>query len=112
RVGQVRARIASKTQESLSDMTAITQEALSVSGVLLAKSFNRQRAETERYADENRNQIALQVRLQMSGQWFFALVNIFLSAVPAIVYLVAGLLLTGGAPEGITAGTIVAFTTV
>ena len=43
RVGQVRARIATKTQESLSDMTAITQETLSVSGILLAKSFNRQR---------------------------------------------------------------------
>src|SRR6185312_6766351 len=33
RVGQVRARIATKTQESLSDMTAITQETLSVSGI-------------------------------------------------------------------------------
>ncbi|MGO3885315.1 MAG: ABC transporter transmembrane domain-containing protein, partial [Mycetocola sp.] len=34
RVGRVRARIATRTQESLSEMTAITQEALSVSGVL------------------------------------------------------------------------------
>ncbi|MET1044667.1 MAG: ABC transporter ATP-binding protein [Microbacteriaceae bacterium] len=111
RVGQVRARIAGKTQESLSDMTAITQETLSVSGILLSKSFNRQQAETARYADENQNQIGLQVRLQMSGQWFFAMVNIFLSAVPAIVYLVAGYLIVGGV-TGITAGTIVAFTTV
>ncbi|MGL3200288.1 MULTISPECIES: ABC transporter transmembrane domain-containing protein, partial [Curtobacterium] len=62
RVGQVRARIAAQTQESLSDMTAITQEALSVSGILLAKSFNQQRSETQRYGDENRNQIRLQVR--------------------------------------------------
>ena len=31
-----------RTQESLSDMTAITEESLSVSGVLLAKVFNRQ----------------------------------------------------------------------
>ncbi|WP_224760607.1 ABC transporter ATP-binding protein [Salinibacterium sp. ZJ450] len=111
RVGQVRARIAGKTQESLSDMTAITQETLSVSGILLSRSFNRQQAETARYADENQNQIGLQVRLQMSGQWFFAMVNIFLSAIPAIVYLVAGYLIVGGV-TGITAGTIVAFTTV
>jgi ATP-binding cassette subfamily B protein len=111
RVGQVRARIATKTQESLSDMTAITQETLSVSGILLSKSFTRQKTEIARYADENANQIHLQVSQQMSGQWFFAMVSIFLSSIPAIVYLVAGVLLAGGTVD-ITAGTIVAFTTV
>ncbi|RFA18759.1 ABC transporter ATP-binding protein [Subtercola boreus] len=111
RVGQVRARIATKTQESLSDMTAITQETLSVSGILLAKSFNQQQTEIGRYSAENDNQVDLQVRQQMSGQWFFAMVSIFLSSIPAIVYLVAGFLLGNGA-SGITAGTIVAFTTV
>lgn len=110
RVGQVRARIATKTQESLSDMTAITQEALSVSGILLAKSFNQQQAETGRYESENRNQIRLQVSQQMSGQWFFATVNIFLSIIPAVIYIVAAYLITGGVD--VTAGTIVAFTTV
>ncbi|TQL54819.1 ATP-binding cassette subfamily B protein [Subtercola boreus] len=111
RVGQVRARIATKTQESLSDMTAITQETLSVSGILLAKSFNQQQAEIGRYSAENDNQVFLQVRQQMSGQWFFAMVSIFLSSIPAIVYLAAGFLLGNGATD-ITAGTIVAFTTV
>ncbi|QTX06270.1 ABC transporter ATP-binding protein [Agromyces archimandritae] len=111
RVGQVRARIAAKTQESLSEMTAITQETLSVSGILLSKSFSRQQSEIDRYADENRNQIRLQVKQQMTGQWFFAMVNIFLSSIPAIVYLLSGWLITGGATD-VTAGTIVAFTTV
>ncbi|WP_307045062.1 ABC transporter ATP-binding protein [Agromyces ramosus] len=111
RVGQVRARIAGKTQESLSEMTAITQETLSVSGILLSKSFTRQRSEIERYADENQNQIRLQVSQQMTGQWFFAMVNIFMSSIPAIVYLVAGWLIAGGVAD-VTAGTIVAFTTV
>ncbi len=110
RVGQVRARIATRTQESLSEMSAITQESLSVSGILLAKSFGRQQAELARYAGENRNQIALQVRQTMSGQWFFALVNVFLSVVPAVVYLVAAALILRHVP--VTAGTIVAFTTV
>jgi len=110
RVGQVRARIATKTQESLSEMTAITQETLSVSGILLAKSFNQQQAEIDRYSGENRNQIALQVRQQMSGQWFFAMVNIFLSIIPAVVYLAAAWLIVRDIP--VTAGTIVAFTTV
>ncbi len=110
RVGQVRARIATKTQESLSDMSAITQEALSVSGILLAKSFNQQPAEIARYEAENKNQIALQVRQQMSGQWFFAMVGIFLSIIPAVIYLVAAWLITHNVP--VTAGTVVAFTTV
>lgn len=110
RVGQVRARIATKTQESLSELTAITQETLSVSGILLAKSFNQQPAEVARYQAENDNQVTLQVRLQMSGQWFFAMVQIFLAIIPAIIYLCAALLILGEVP--VTAGTIVAFTTV
>ena len=110
KVGQVRARIATKTQESLSDMTAITQESLSVSGILLAKSFGQQQSEVGRYTAENENQVGLQVSLQMSGQWFFAMVSIFLSIIPAVVYVVAAWLITGGVD--VTAGTIVAFTTV
>jgi ATP-binding cassette subfamily B protein len=110
RVGQVRARIATKTQESLSEMTAITQETLSVSGILLAKSFNQQKAEIGRYSDENDNQVRLQVQQQMSGQWFFAIVSVFLSIIPAVIYLVAAWLIFHDVP--VTAGTIVAFTTV
>ena len=106
RVGQVRARIAGKTQESLSDMSAITQESLSVSGILLAKSFFGQAGEIERYRSENEVQRRLQVQLQMSGQWFFAIVNVFLS----VIYLVAAYLIE--ADVAVTAGTIVAFTTV
>ncbi|MGB3414621.1 MAG: ABC transporter ATP-binding protein, partial [Microbacteriaceae bacterium] len=110
RVGQLRAKIATKTQESLSDMTAITQESLSVSGILLTKVFNQQDAEVGRYADENKNLVGLQVRLQMSGQWFFAVVQVLLAAIPAGIYLVSAYLLTGGIE--LTPGTIVAFTTV
>jgi ATP-binding cassette subfamily B protein len=111
RVGQVRARIAGETQESLSELTSITQETLSVSGILLSKSFNRQRTESGRFAAENVNQVRLQVRRAMSGQGFFAVVQVIMSSVPAVIYLVAGYLITGGV-DTITAGTIVAFTTV
>lgn len=111
RVGQVRARIAGETQESLSELTAITQETLSVSGILLSKSFNRQRTESARYGAENVNQVRLQVRRAMSGQGFFAVVQVLMASVPAVIYLVSGYLITGGS-DVITAGTIVAFTTV
>ncbi|GGA73846.1 multidrug ABC transporter ATP-binding protein [Pseudoclavibacter endophyticus] len=110
RVGQVRARIATATQESLSDMTAITQESLGVSGILLAKSFGRQQAESERFRAVNRTQIALQIRQAMSGQGFFALVSIIFALVPVGIYGVSAWLLTDGVE--LTAGTIVAFTTV
>jgi ATP-binding cassette, subfamily B, bacterial len=109
KVGAVRARIAGKTQESLSQMSAITQEALGVSGILLAKSFGRERDEVARYQAENQNQIALQVRQTMSGQGFFTMVQIFLSSVPAIIYVCAGWLIEHH--EVISVGTIVAFTT-
>jgi ATP-binding cassette subfamily B protein len=111
RIGVVRARIAGETQESLSNLTAITQESLSVSGILLAKSFTQQGAEVERYTAENHRQIDLQVRQTMSGQWFFATVQVFLSIIPAIIYLVAAWLIIGDVGD-VTAGTIVAFTTV
>jgi len=109
RVGRVRRRLAARTQSSLSDMTAITQETLSVSGILLAKVFNRQATETERYRAENERQVELQVRQTMTGQSFFAVVQTFFGVTPAIVYLVTGLALARGTT--ITAGTIVAFTT-
>lgn len=116
RVGQVRARLASRAQESLSEMTAITQETLSVSGILLSKVYNRQRLESERYGAENANQINLQVRLSMSGQWFFGLVTVIMSSVPAVIYLAAGLLIARATDQGldpaITAGTVVAFTAI
>lgn len=111
RVGQMRARIAAETQRSLSELTSITQETLSVSGIMLSKAFNRQHTESARYAEENRNQIRLQVRQAMSGQLFFAGVYVLIASVPAVIYLVAGFLVSGGA-DTITAGAIVAFTTV
>jgi ATP-binding cassette subfamily B protein len=111
RIGQVRARIATSTQESLSRMTSITQESLSISGILLSKSFGRQKEETERYARENQAQIQLQIREAMSGQGFFAVLTVFFQCIPAVVYFLAGWLISDG-NAAITAGTIIAFTTV
>jgi ATP-binding cassette, subfamily B, bacterial len=109
RVGRVRRKIAARTQSSLSDMSAITQETLSVSGVLLAKVYGRQDHEIARYRSENERQTTLQIRQTMTGQSFFAVVTGFFALIPAVVYLVAGLLAVGGG--GISAGTLVAFTT-
>lgn len=114
RVGRRRQRLARRTQESLSEMTAITEEALSVSGILLAKVFNRAESEVQRYREANVRQTRLQVEQAMTGRTFFAVVQTFFAITPALIYLVAGWIITGSAPVGedaLTAGTLVAFTT-
>jgi ATP-binding cassette subfamily B protein len=97
RVGQVRARIAGH-RRSLSELTSITQETLSVSGILLSKA-NRQRTESARYREENTNQVRLQVQRAMSGQGFFAVVQVLMASVPAVIYLVSGYLIGCGPPR-------------
>ncbi|QAY69722.1 ABC transporter ATP-binding protein [Xylanimonas protaetiae] len=114
KVGKRRKVLQRRTQESLSEMTAITEESLGVSGVLLAKVFNRADAEVARYQRENRRQTRLQVKNAMTGQTFFSIVSTFFGLTPAIVYLVAGFLINGGTLVGgavLSAGTVVAFTT-
>jgi ATP-binding cassette subfamily B protein len=114
KVGKRRKALQRRTQESLSEMTAITEESLGVSGVLLAKVFNRSDVEIQRYQRENRRQTRLQVKNAMTGQTFFSVVSTFFGLTPAIVYLVAGFLINGGTLVGgaiLSAGTIIAFTT-
>src|SRR5580704_9986969 len=108
-VGQRRRRVSRSTQESLAAMSALTEETLSVSGVLLAKVFGNQARDIGRYRRESQQLSDFQVRQQMIGQGFFAVVQSFLAITPAAIYLIAGLLLSSG--HTITAGTIVAFTT-
>ena len=113
RVGRLRRQIAGRTQTALAEMSAITEETLSVSGMLLAKVFGRQDEETRRYGEENERLAALQVRQQIVGRSFFAVVQVFFSITPALTYLVAGLNGVASRPgqAGITYGTLVAFTT-
>ena len=110
-VGQRRRRVTAQAQESKAEMSAITQETLSVSGITLSKLFGRQDQEIQRFNEENRRLSDLTVRQQMTGQSFWAVMQIFFSVSPVVIYLLAGYLISGRGPEGITAGTIVAFTT-
>ena len=92
-------------------MTAITQETLSISGVMLSKLFGRQNQEIERFHRENQRLTDLTMRRVMTGQAFFTSMQVFFSLTPVVVYVLAGYVLAGAAPSGLTAGTIVAFTT-
>jgi ATP-binding cassette subfamily B protein len=110
RVGKVRRVVSGLTQRSLAEVSAITQESLSVSGILLSKTFGQQRASIEKFRRESRRLGDLQIRQQMIGRWFFALIGTFFSIAPAFVYLLAGTLIIGGDTH-VSIGTIVAFTT-
>ncbi len=110
-VGARRRAITSQAQESTAELTAITQETLSVSGIMLAKLFGRQRQEMTHFHGHNQQLSDLVVRQQMIGHSFFAVVMTFMSISPAFIYLLAGYLMGGLGPGGITAGTIIAFTT-
>ena len=112
RVGKARQQAAASTQASVAEITAMTQETLSVSGILLAKAFGRQRYEIERFSRENKRLADLQIRQQMIGRAFGGVIMAFFSITPALVYLVAGWVNAGRiGPPAISFGTIVAFTT-
>lgn len=110
-VGARRRAVSAEAQQTAADMTAITQETLSISGIMLAKLFGRQDQEIERFHRQNQRLADLTIRRQMTGQAFFTVMQIFFSLAPVLVYVIAGYLLRGDAPSGITSGTIVAFTT-
>jgi ATP-binding cassette, subfamily B, bacterial len=110
KVGRARREVATSTARTLADLTAVTEETLSVSGILLSKAFGRQRYEVDRFQDENERLTGLQIRQTMIGRSFFAVVGTFFSITPALVYLVAGWVLRDGGGS-LTAGDIVAFTT-
>ncbi|CAN5686756.1 ABC transporter ATP-binding protein [soil metagenome] len=112
RVGRIRREVSGLTQESLADLTAHMQETLSVSGILLSKSFGRQSYEIERFRKENQRLSDLEVRRTMVGRGFFSLVGIFFSITPAFVYLAAGYFeIRNPGAQALTPGTLVAFTT-
>lgn len=111
KVGRARREVAASTQKTLADLTAVTEETLSVSGILLSKTFGRRRFEEERFRRENERLTGLQIRQTMIGRSFFAVVGTFFAITPALVYLVAGWVLRDDPTSAITAGTLVSFTT-
>ena len=109
-VGRRREALTAQTQAATAAMTVVTQETLSVSGITLAKVFGRQEREVDRFRDANEQLAAVATRQQVIGQSFFTVVQTFLGATPILVYLAAAFMLEGGVGD-LTAGTIVAFTT-
>src|ERR671918_370611 len=73
KVGRARREVATNTQKTLADMTTITEETLSVSGILLSKAFGRQRFEIGRFRGENERLTGVLLSPTVMGRSFFAL---------------------------------------
>ena len=111
RVGRVRRTVSTQTQKRLAELTAVTEETLSVSGILLGKTFGAQERSVARFRNLNLELARLQIRQAMVGRWFFMIIGTIFSITPAFVYWLAGTLAANGDPSAPTAGDIVAFTT-
>jgi ATP-binding cassette, subfamily B, bacterial len=112
RAGKVRRQITMQAQDSKAEISAITEETLSVSGMLLAKVFGRGPEEVARFRKENHRLADLAIRQEMIGRALFAVIGAFFSSAPALVYLIGGFVLAGShGTASITPGTIIAFTT-
>ena len=111
RVGKVRREVSTETQKSLAEMSALTEETLSVSGMLLSKTFGQQANSVKRFRGLNARLAALQIRQAMVGRWFFMIIGTIFSITPAFVYWLAGWLAIQNDPTAPTIGDIVAFTT-
>ena len=109
-VGRKRREVAASAQGSMAQVTAVTEETLSLSGILLAKLFGRQHDELHHFRRHNDELSRFVVRQQMIAQSFYAAATAFLTLLPALVYLAAGYLIFMGGAGAATAGTIIAFT--
>ncbi len=110
RVGKVRRAASTETQRSLADLTSASEETLSVSGILLSKTFGQQQAAIDRFDGINQRVAVNQLRQALVGRWFFALIGTIMSIIPAFVYWLAGYLAINHQNPP-TIGDIVAFTT-
>jgi len=108
RVAQLRRRITAQQQRQLADISATVEESLSISGVQLSKTLGAGPALVERFTALSERLIELELKSQLAGRWRMASMSVLFAAIPAVIYLSAGLPATRGT---MTIGTLVAFTT-
>ncbi|WP_435123616.1 ABC transporter ATP-binding protein [Micromonospora tulbaghiae] len=107
RVARLRREITARRQRELADLTVAIEEGLSVSGVRLAKTLGTGPALVDRFTASSARLVDLELRSELAGRWRMAAMSIVFAAIPAVIYLGAGLPGTAGT---LTIGTLVAFT--
>jgi len=108
RVARMRKEITTRRQQELADLNVVIEESLSISGVQLSKTMGTGPALVERFTASSTRLIDLQLRSNLAGRGRVAAMSVILAAIPAVIYLSAGLPPTAGT---LSIGTLVAFTT-
>ncbi len=107
RVARMRRTITAQQQRELADLNVTIEESLSINGVTLAKTMGASGALVDRFAASSERLVDLELRSQLAGRWRMATTGVIFAAIPALIYLVAGLPVGSGA---MSIGTLVAFT--
>ncbi|MEU8300093.1 ABC transporter ATP-binding protein [Micromonospora sp. NPDC048909] len=107
RVARLRRDITARRQRELADLNVTVEEGLSISGVRLAKTLGTGPALIERFTSSSARLVDLELRSELAGRWRMASMSILFAAIPAVIYLSAGLPGTAGT---LSIGTLVAFT--
>ncbi len=107
KVAQMRRTITAQRQGELADLNVTIDEGLSISGVQLAKTMGTSASLVERFTASSTRLVDLELRSELAGRWRMASMNVIFAAIPAILYLAAGLPTTAGT---LSIGTLVAFT--
>jgi ATP-binding cassette subfamily B protein len=105
-VGRLRRRLRTDRQQQNGLVNSLTAESLGISGLVLIKTFTREREIFDRYRDQNRSLMDLQVREALVGRWYFMLLSFVTMGGPAIIYWVGGGQVIDGS---LSLGTVVAF---
>ena len=107
KVASMRREITAQRQRELADLNVIIEEGLSISGVQLSKTMGTGASLVQRFTDSSARLIDLELRSELAGRWRMASMSVIFAAIPAIIYLSAGLPFTAGT---MSIGTLVAFT--
>ena len=107
KVARMRRTITAERQRELADLNVTIEEGLSISGVQLSKTMGTGSALVARFTESSKRLIDLELKSELAGRWRMASMSIIFAAIPAIIYLSAGLPMTAGT---MTIGTLVAFT--
>jgi ATP-binding cassette subfamily B protein len=108
KVARMRRAITTEQQRELANLSVSIEEGLSINGVQLAKTMGTGPSLIQRFTASSARLIDLELRSQLAGRWRMASMSIIFAAIPAVIYLAAGLPVTAGV---MTIGTLVAFTT-
>jgi len=111
KVGKRRRELTRRTQKSLSDLTSRTGETLSVSGVMLSKTFGREADQFYDFKQNSSELTVLSLRQAMTGQRFSVVIQTFFTMTPAIIWLIGGYFIIDE-DSSISLGDIVAFTAI